>query len=92
MKKLFLFFIYPLTIKIIENKYYKTDSHVHYRYTRLMILSVPYASTDGILQDHRRNGGILDVSMKRDEAMLIPRFIPRNRRSIIRHSFLKTRL
>jgi len=48
--------------------------------------------TDGIPRDHDGNGEARDVSMKRDEATLIPRFIPRNRRSIIRRSSLKTRL
>jgi len=96
-KKLFLFFL-SFTIKIIGNRYYKTDSHIYYHYIHLMILYLfltiilPYVLTDGILQDHDESGETLDISMKLDEATLIPCFIPRNRQSIIRYSSLKTRL
>lgn len=104
--KAFLFNLYNFRWKMLfltstylqgnNRKYpfYKTDAL--YSYAARDIICFLYAifrfPPTTFLEMMTRMGELKDVSMKRYEATLIPRFIPRNRRSIICRSSLKTRL
>lgn len=67
------------------------DNRVHYPHARRLVILHLFLVT-ALLEIMTGMGKLKDVSMKRDEATLIPRFIPRNCQSIICRSFLKARL